>query len=225
MKAYIEDRVAVRPGGVPDFFAALEAAGPAITERGVRSLGAFATAGATGHWNEVFVYWEMDGWQHYADVMKSLPGPGSLCDLADPDWSLRTGGFSNTMAPSVHCPTLAQLLEAEVSGTVFLHEYIRPIPGKREEYIEHYVDNYLEATRKAGRELVGIWELKKSANDVLILLALRDWDAQAHAVGVRPDAYAEKPWRTSAPQVREDYDLRMLEIGPRSINPLAPTER
>ena len=116
---------------------------------------------------------------------------------------------------------MADLVGAGVKGKVFLHEYITPLPGKREAYVKHYVDNYLEATRKAGRELVGIWALKRSANDVLILLAIPDWKTHAHAVAFRPDAYAEKPWRTSAPQVRSDYDLRMLVPGPVAVNPLA----
>ena len=57
---------------------------------------------------------------------------------------------------------------------------------------------------------------------MLILLALADWAAQAHAVSAKPDAYAEKPWRMSAPQVRSDYDLRMLVAGPAAVNPLRP---
>ncbi len=217
----IEDRAAIQPGRVPEFFAALEQALPAIEALGVRCRGAFRTVGATGRWNEVFVYWELPDWAHYARVMARADGPGSLCDLADPRWALRAGGSSVTLHPSKHCPALGELIERGVRGAVFLHEYIRPLPGKREAYVRHYVENYLEATRRAGRELVGLWGLQRSANDVLILLAIRDWESHAHAVATRPDAAAEKPWRSSAPEVREDYDLRMLVPGPSRLNPLA----
>ncbi len=205
-----------------DLFAAIADAQPRLTALGVRTLGAFRTAGATGRWNEMFVYWEFDDMAHFARVMAECDGPGSLSDLADPEWKLRVGGSSVTMYPTVHCPTLADLQRDHVTGTVFLHEYIHPLPGKREEFVQHYVDNYLEATNRAGRELVGLWNLQRSANDVLIVLALADWDAQAHAVSAKPDAYAEIPWRTSAPKVRSDYDLRMLVAGPAAVSPLRP---
>jgi hypothetical protein len=217
----IEDRARIQPGRVPEFFAALEAALPRIEALGVRCRGVFHTVGATGCWNEVFAYWDLDDWAHYGRVMARWDGPGSLCDLADPEWALRAGGSSVTLHPSKHCPALAELVQAGVQGRVFLHEYIRPLPGKREAYVRHYVENYLEATRKAGRELVGLWGLQRSANDVLILLAIPDWETHTTAVATRPDADAEKPWRISAPEVREDYDLRMLVPGPRSLNPLA----
>ena len=222
MHVCVEDRIDVVPGRVRELFAALEEAQSSTTALGVRTLGAFHTAGATGRWNEVFVYWEFDDMTHLGRVMAECDGPGSLSDLADPDWKLRAGGSSVTMYATPHCPTLADLQESGVTGTVFLHEYIHPLPGKREEFVQHYVDNYLEATRTAGRELVGMWNLQRSANDVLILLALADWAAQAHAVSARPDAYAEIPWRTSAPKVRSDYDLRMLVPGPVCVNPLRP---
>jgi hypothetical protein len=220
MHLCVEDRVEVVPGRIDDFYAALEVAGSRIDATGARLLGAFHTAGTTGRWNEAWVYWEFDDPAHFGRIMADRDRPGSLCDLADPAWKLRTGGSSVTMYPTEHCPTLAELVDRGIAGTVFLHEYIHPHPGKREAFVQHYVDNYLEATRKAGRELVGIWNLQRSANDVLILLALADWAAQAHAVTAKPDAYAEQPWRVSAPEVRSDYDLRMLVPGPTAVNPL-----
>lgn len=221
MRVYVEDRVRVRAGKLDAFYGALEKALPRTGRLGARCFGALTTAGATGRWNEVFVYWEMDGWEHYAGVMKSLGGPGSLCDAADPDWTLRDGGSSLTMEATEHSPALADLVAAGVRGGVFLHEYIRVLPGQRAAYVQHYIDNYLEATRKAGRELCGIWSLQRSANDVLILLAIQDWETHAQGLEYKPDAYAERPWRTSAPKVRDDYDLRMLVPGPLAVNPLA----
>lgn len=220
MHVCIEDRLDIRPGCIADFYAALEAALPHLGALGIRLQGAFHTAGTTGRWNEIFVYWEFDDWAHYARVLDDHLGGGAVSDIADPDWNLRSGGASITMNPSQYCPALAELVDNDVRGNVFLHEYIRVVPGKREEYVQHYVDAYLEATRKAGRELVGIWSMQQSANDVLILLAMKDWNAVAHARITKPDAYAEKPWRTSAPVLRSDYDLRMLVPGPKSVNPL-----
>ncbi len=222
MHVCVEDRIDVVPGRVDDFLDALAGAQRQLDRLGVRVLGAFRTAGATGRHNEVFVYWEFDDPPHYARVMHEHDGPGSLSDLADPRWQLRAGGSSVTMYATPHAPGVAALQASGVTGTVFLHEYIHPLPGKREAFVQHYVDNYLEATRKAGRELVGIWNLQRSANDVLILLALADWQAQGHAVHAKPDAYAELPWRDSAPLVRSDYDLRMLVAGPAAVNPLRP---
>jgi hypothetical protein len=216
----IEERIQLRPGAITDFYGALEAALPQIEALGIRLQGAFQTAGTTGRWNEVFVYWEFDGWEHYGRALNERIGAAAVSDLADPDWVLRTGGSSIAMNPSKYCPTLGQLLDSGVRGNVFLHEYIHVVPGKREEYVQHYVDAYLEATRKAGRELVGLWGMQKSANDVLILLAMKDWDAVAYSRTAKPDAYAEKPWRTSAPVLRSDYDLRMLVPGPKPVNPL-----
>ena len=87
-------------------------------------------------------------WEHLA-IVEQLRVPRGIpviskADLADPEWALREGGSSITMNPSHHCPDLAHLLDAGVRGNVFLHEYIRVVPGKREEYVEHYVDNYLD---------------------------------------------------------------------------------
>ena len=79
------------PGRVGDFYAALDAARPQIDALGVRLAGAFHTAGATGRWNEMFVYWEFDDMAHFGRVMAEHDGPGSLSDLADPDWQGRAG--------------------------------------------------------------------------------------------------------------------------------------
>lgn len=222
MHLYLQERHEVVPGQVQRFLAAVEAGWPRTEELGARCMGAWYTAGATGRWHEVYFLWEFDDWAHYGGVMERHGGPASLTDWADPDWKLRTGGSSLTMEPDSRSPSLAQLVASGLRSTLFMHEYIRVSPGKRRAYIDHYMEKFLPVTRKHGRELVGIWSLMDCADDVLILLAVKDWAGHAANMPNRAGDIRRAGWQESAPLLRYDYDLRMLVAGPRAMNPLAP---
>ena len=220
MHIYLQERVEIVPGQVERYLSQVKDGWAHAEKLGPRCMGVWHTAGATGRWHEVYFLWEFDDWAQYGRVMKSHGGPASLVAWADPDWRLRAGGDSLTMEPDVRSPSLAELMASGVRGQVFMHEYIRVAPGKRQEYIDHYLDNFLPTTRKAGRELVGIWSLMSCANDVLILLAMKDWDGYAAGMAGRKPEIQRVRWQESAPLLRSDYDLRLLIPGPRAMNPL-----
>lgn len=222
MHVYLQECVEVLPGQVDRYLKAVEAGWQKAGELGSRCMGVWYTAGATGRWHEVYFLWEFDDWAHYGRVMERHGGPAGLVHWVDPDWRMRSGGSSVTMEPDARSPSLAQLLASGVRGRVFMHEYIRVAPGKRQAYIEHYLQNFLPVTRKHGRELVGIWSLMSCANDVLILLAIQDWATHAAGMATRTEDIRRSRWQESAPLLRHDYDLRLLIPGPRAMNPLVP---
>ncbi|MEE9284530.1 MAG: hypothetical protein V3V35_02255 [Dehalococcoidia bacterium] len=223
MHIYLQERVEIAPGQVQRYLAQVEAGWSNAERLGPRCMGVWYTAGVTGRWHEVYFLWEFDDWAHYGRVIPIHrdAGPAALVSWADPDWQLRTGGDSLTMEPDSRSPSLANLVESGVRGGLFMHEYIRVAPGKRQAYIDHYLENFLPATRKAGRELVGIWSLMSCANDVLILLAMKDWEGYAAGMAGRQPDIQRVRWQESAPLLRHDYDLRLLVPGPRAMNPLA----
>ncbi len=222
MRVYLQERAEIVPGQVERYLAAVEAGWAHAAEVGARCMGVWYTAGATGRWHEVYFLWEFAGWAHYAGVMERHGGPGGLVSWADADWKLRTGGSSITMEPDERSPSLDQLVQSGLRSRLFMHEYIRVSPGKRQAYIDHYLEKFLPVTRQHGRELVGIWSLMDRANDVLILLAVKDWANHAEGMARRMGDIRRSGWQESAPLLRHDYDLRMLVAGPRAMNPLAP---
>ena len=222
MHVYLQERIDIVPGKVEDYFRELEHGWSRALELGPRCMGVWHTAGATGKWHEVYVLWEFEDWAQYGRVMEEHGGAAGLLHWIDPDWRLRTGGDAMTLEAMPRSPSLEDLIANGVHGKLFMHEYIRVLPGKRREYVEHYLDNFLPATQRAGRELVGIWGMTSNANDVLILLALKDWGDHARAMGSRVIDPMRKDWQGSAPHIRTDYDLRLLVPGPKALNPLSP---
>ena len=212
MRVCVQERVDIVPGKVEAYYAALEQGWDRVGELGGRCMGVWHTAGATGKWHEVYFLWEFEDYSQYTSAMEAHGGPGGLVHWVDADWKLRTGGSSYTLEPAAE--------SQGVQGKLFMHEYIRVLPGKRREYIKHYVEDFLPATRRAGREMVGIWAMTANANDVSILLALKDWQGHAEGMGNRTPDPMRQAWQGTAPHVRTDYDLRLLEPGPKALNPL-----
>ncbi|MBM4405735.1 MAG: hypothetical protein FJ039_06075 [Chloroflexi bacterium] len=60
-----------------------------------------------------------------------------------------------------------------------------------------------------------------NANDVVILLAIKDWAAYAKGMAIRKADPVRKTWQATSSSYRSDYDLRLLAPGPLSFNPLA----
>lgn len=221
MHVYLQERVDIAPGQVEAYYAQLDTGARRLNDMIPRCMGLFHTVGATGKWHEVYFLWEFDDWAQYAKVMERYPGPGGIVSWADPDWKLRTGGSSITMEPGFFCPTLHDLQTQGLQARVFMHEYIRVLPGRRNDYLNHYHDNFLEATQRVGRELVGVWSMTGNANDVVILLAIKDWSAYAKGMAIRKADPVRKTWQATSSSYRSDYDLRLLAPGPLSFNPLA----
>ncbi|MBI3744398.1 MAG: hypothetical protein HY261_08970 [Chloroflexi bacterium] len=220
MHVYLQERIDVVPGQAERYLAEVER-GWSHAKGLPRCVGAWRSTGAMGKWHEVYFLWEFDHWQHYCRVMDQLAGHVGIASWADPAWKLRVGGDSITLEPDSRSPSLASLTKMGLKAGLFMHEYIRVLPGKRQEYIDHYIDKFLPATRAAGRELVGIWSMMHCANDVLILLAIKDWATHATGMGRRVGDSRRIGWQTSAPQVRTDYDMRLLLPGPKAMNPLS----
>lgn len=221
MHVYLQERVEVKPGQQTAYLEHLEANWHTIESSGPRCLGVWHTASTYGRWGEVFFLWEFDDWTHYGETMTSAYSPGGLLDWTDRDWQYRLRGEGLTLEPVPKCPSLSDLKDSHVNAGLFIHEYIRVAPGKRAEYVAHYLENFLPATRRSGRELIGIWSLTGCANDVLIILGIQDWEAHAYSMTNRTKDSDRQSWQASAPGFRMDYDLRLLIPGPRRMNPLS----
>lgn len=222
MHVYLQERIDVAPGQVEAYYAQLDKGARRLNDMIPRCMGLFHTVGATGRWNEVYFLWEFEDYAQYAKVMERYPGPGGLVTWADPDWKLRRGGSSLTMEPAHFCPTLYDLQAEDLRGCVFMHQYIRVLPGRREDYLHYYHDNFFEATQRAGRQLVGAWSLNSNADDVVILLAIKDWATYAKGMATRKTDPVRKAWQANSNHYRSNYDLRLLSPGPASFNPLVP---
>ena len=124
-----------------------------------RLVGTWATVGSTGNWPEVVNLWEMDGWEHWGEILdRAYVHRAEDTQLGD--WwkkalEHRSGGLDRILEPARFSPTRAQLLERDVHGEIFVHEISQIVPGRVPAYLRAIEESWAELAGRHGLTLVG----------------------------------------------------------------------
>jgi hypothetical protein len=134
-------------------------------------LGTWYTMGITGRWPQVINIWEIpggwDGWFGKVDRlgMKRMSN-ASLESWWTTAYNYRHGGFDRLLAAAPGCPTIATLTEADVTGTLFIHEMTEVRPGTALDYLDAVRNVRAPLMAEYGHQLVGLYEVMMNDYEV-----------------------------------------------------------
>jgi len=139
---------------------------------GVRLLGTFYTAAATGPWPEVVNIWEcpgglFGGWRSMIGIYRDLPGKIFWSSMED----VRLGGDGIALRAAAGCPTRDDLEARGVKARLVVQHLATVKPGRALDYVEAIRREWLPIVADYGHELVGLYSGTYRHDQVCLLLA------------------------------------------------------
>src|SRR5262249_11221617 len=115
------------------------------------------------NWPEVVNLWEMDGWDHWAEILDRAyvhrAEDKQLGDWWKKALEHRSGGFDRILEPATYSPTKKALLGVrEARGEIFIHELSQVKPGKVGAYLNAIEREWLPVATKYGLTLIGAFD-------------------------------------------------------------------
>ena len=221
-RAYIHELIDIRGNHRGDYMHHMTAnwSPNAQEDRDQSCFGVWAVLGSTGAWPRVCNIWEEPGLDGLARSFgNETVGP----DLQDPKlarwWAhaatFRRGGIDRILLPAPWMPTIAESLAAGVRAEVFAHEVLRCEPGRALDLLELARRSAVPAHASHDWHLVGAWTTAMRDDDeVLLLWALRDWDAWASVESLQRTDPDIVQWRTTARETVRDWQRIILVAAP-----------
>ncbi len=148
----------------------------AAADRGLDLVGTWYTMGSTGRWPQVVNLWEcVDGWSGWRRLMEAT----NLRRTQNPElnewWKealkARSGGFDRLLGAAPGCPSLADLRDDEVTGSVFVHELSEVRPGAALDYLAAVRECRAPLLEEYGHALVGLYEVLMTDVEVVTIWA------------------------------------------------------
>ncbi len=181
----------------------------AAADRGIELVGTWYTMGSTGRWPQVVNLWEcVDGWAGWRRLMESTNLRRTRNPALDAWWreamESRSGGFDRLLGAAPGCPSLADLRDARVTGSVFVHELTEVRPGTGLEYLAAVREQWQPVLSGYGHELVGLYEVLMTDVEVVTIWAT---DPAGHVALMSADDERIARWRARA----RDFTTRWRE--------------
>ena len=167
-------------------------------------VGTWYTMGSTGRWPQVINLWEcVDGWNGWRALMERTNLHRTTTPELEAWWlealANRSGGFDRLMAGAPGSPTLAELRERGITGSVFVHELSRCKPGAALDYLAAVREEWAPIAADYGHTLVGLYEVLLTDTEVMTIWAATPQahcDLMAAATEGTDDRIAQ--WRARA---------------------------
>lgn len=139
-------------------------------------VGTWYTMGSTGRWPQVINLWEcVDGWNGWRALMERTNLRRTTTPELEEWWrdalKARTGGFDRLMAGAPGCPSMADLADAEIRASVFVHELSQCRPGAALDYLAAVREVWAPIARDYGHQLVGSYEVLLTDTEVMTIWA------------------------------------------------------
>src|ERR1700740_846111 len=112
---------------------------PMMQELGARLFAIWEATPYNGHWPQVTIIWEIDGFADYARIGAAQERGGSH-EAAAGKWSafladIGASGEGRIMYPGPNNKTLAQLCDANFTAPLVIQEIMQTKPGRQDDYI------------------------------------------------------------------------------------------
>ena len=145
---------------------------------GVRLLGTFYTAAATGPWPEVVNVWECPGgvmgaWRSMLGIYHGLRPEIFWSSMED----VRLGGDGIAFGAAAGCPTIDELVAGGVTARLVVQHLATVRPGAAADYVAAIRDEWLPIAAEYHHELIGLYAGTYRHDQVCLLLAT-DEDAR-----------------------------------------------
>ena len=192
-------------------------------DRGLALVGTWYTMGSTGRWPQVVNLWEcVDGWTGWRRLMESTNLRRTQNADLNEWWrealKSRTGGFDRLLGAAPGCPSLAELRDRGINGSVFVHELSQVRPGAALDYLAAVRDEWQPVASDYGHTLVGLYEVLLTDTEVVTVWAT---DPAGHeALGRATDDGADDRiprWRARARQLLTGWREELMTPHPSTL--------
>lgn len=177
-------------------------------------VGLWQQSGSTGDWPKVVNLWEMDGWDHWGEILEQqYAGEGQPPALAR--WwrqalKWRSGGHDRILEPAPFSPTRRELIEGGVRGRACIQEIATVRAGEADAYLEAVRARWLAAAARHGLTLIGAYRVAMRETEAVLLWCLptlRDFTAYLRDRATDRECRA---WAETARAWRTDYRETLL---------------
>ncbi|HZR83552.1 MAG TPA: hypothetical protein VFD92_20830 [Candidatus Binatia bacterium] len=182
-------------------------------------VGTFQQSGSTGDWPKVINLWEMNGWDHWAEILDGqyTRASGQVPELRR--WwteatSFRSGGFDRILEPAPFCPTREEILRAKVRGLACLQEIATTEPGKADRYLEAVDEHWRKPAAKRGMTLIGAYRTSMRDTEAVLLWSFPTFRDYTRHLSDFATARATRSWSDRARKWRLDYRETLLVPSP-----------
>ena len=216
---YLHETISLGSGGSDRF---LEVFGgvyhPMMEDLGARLFALWETTSYNGHWPQVTIIWELDGFSDYSRIGKAQ-APGGSHREASAAWAAFTSetggsGEGRIMYAGASNKTLAQLKESEFKAGLVIQEIMQTKPGRQDDYIRELERLYVPWSESTGKYWLGSFITTFRFNEVIHYWALEgDWDCFAnHYPSWKDSPPAEiVTWMSVAPALRDGWEDSILQ--------------
>ena len=196
---------------------------PMMDELGARLFAIWETTPYNGHWPQVTIIWEIDGFADYARIGAAQARGGSQ-EAAAGKWSAflaDTGaaGEGRIMYPGPSNKNLAQLRDAKFVAPLVIQEIMQTKPGRQDDYIRELERLYVPWSERTGKRWLGSFTTTFRYNEVIHYWALDGgWECFAnHYPSWKESPPAEiVTWMSVAPALRDGWEDSILQALPPS---------
>lgn len=221
---YLHETIALGRGDAAGFTREFTAVyQPMMEELGARLFAIWETTRFNGHWPQVTIIWEIDGFADYSRLCKAQSRGGSHEEAADQWAAFLSGngasGEGRIMYPGPNNKTLAQLTESNFAAGLVIQEVMQTKPGKQDDYIRELERLYVPWSERTGKRWLGSYTTTFRFNEVIHYWALEDdWDCFANHY----PSWKESPpaeiitWMSVAPALRDGWEDSILQALPPS---------
>ncbi len=147
-----------------------------MDELGVRLFAIWESTPYNGHWPQVTIIWEIDGFADYARIGAAQARGGSH-EAAAGTWSacladIGASGEGRVMYPGPSNKTLAQLRAANFTAPLVIQEIMQTKPGRQDDYIRELERLYVPWSERTGKRWLGSFTTTFRYNEVIHYWAL-----------------------------------------------------
>jgi hypothetical protein len=183
-------------------------------QRSAALVGLWQQSGSTGDWPKVINLWEMDGWDHWAEILeRQYAGEGQPPGLRQ--WwaralAWRSGGHDRILEPAPYSPTRQELIDRGVRGRACIQEIATCVAGGVEQYLDAVASRWMPVASRRGLSLVGAWRVAMRDDEAVLLWALPTFRAYTDHLADYWSAPETRAWADAARAWRTQYRETLL---------------
>ena len=212
---YLHEVIDIVGMGSEAYKAHTGALGTGRTDGGAPLVGTWQQSGSTGAWPKVVNLWEMQSWDHWAEILARQYTRTSGQEKKLSKWwkeatTYRSGGFDRILEPAPFSPTRAELVARGVRGMACLQEIATVKTGTAEQYLDAVATRWVEHAARRGLTLMGAWRTTMRDTEAVVLWSLPSFAALTGHLGTLEADPAVRSWRERARAWRVDYRETLL---------------
>jgi hypothetical protein len=216
---YLHETIDILGAGSEAYKAHTGKLGTNRTDGGAPLVGTWQQSGSTGSWPTVINLWEMQGWDHWADILARQYTRTSGQEPKLKRWwaeatKYRSGGFDRILEPAPFSPTRQQLVDQGVRGQVVVQEIATVKPGRAEKYLDAVASRWRSIAKEKGLTMIGAYRTAMRDTEAVLLWSVPDVATYTmHLADVGRDRVVRR-WMEYAHTWRVDYRETLLIPSP-----------